>query len=72
MDYVCDHMKKSVIYDQDTISVTLTRCGECIGCFQYKAEMPMHSCAALEELGKLLSQPGFEAAKIIIEGLREK
>ena len=71
MDYVCDHMKKIVIYDQDTISVTLTRCGECVGCYRSKAEMPMHSCAAVEELGKLLSQPGFEEAKVIIEGLRK-
>ena len=68
MDYVCDHMKKTVIYDQDTISVTLTRCGECISCYCSKAEMPMHS---VEELGKLLSQPGFEEAEVIIEGLRK-
>ena len=72
MDYVCDHMKRIVIYDQDTISITLERCGECIGCFRSKAERPMHSCEALEEIGKLLSQPGFETAKIIIEGLRDK
>ena len=71
MDYVCDHMKRIVIYDQDTISVTLTRCGECIGCYCSKAEMPMHSCAAVEELGRLLSQPGSEEAKVIIEGLRK-
>ena len=71
MDYVCDHMKRIVIYDQDKISVTLTRCGECIGCYCSKAEMPVHSCTAVEELGKLLSQPGFEAAKVIIEGLRK-
>ena len=30
MDYVCDHMKRIVVYDQDRISITLTRCGECI------------------------------------------
>ena len=71
MDYVCDHMKKIVIYDQDTISVTLTRCGECIGCYRSKAEMPMHSCAAVEELGRLFSQPGSEEARVIIEGLRK-
>ena len=71
MDYVCDHMKKTVIYDQDTISVTLTRCGRCIGCYCLKAEMPMHSCATVEELGKLLSQAGFEEARVIIEGLRK-
>ena len=72
MDYVCDHMKRIVIYDQDTISITLERCGECIGCFRSKAERPLYSCEALEEIGKLLSQPGFETAKIIIEGLRDK
>ena len=55
MDYVCDHMKRIVIYDQDKISVTLTRCGECIGCYRSKTEMPVHSCTAIEELGKLLS-----------------
>ena len=71
MDYVCDHMKRIVVYDQDRISVTLTRCGESIGCYRSKAEMPVHSCTAIEELGKLLSQPGFEAAKVIIEGLRK-
>ena len=71
MDYVCDHMKRIVIYDQDKISVTLTQCGECIGCYRSKAEMPVHSCTAVEELGKLLSQPGFEGAKVIIEGLRK-
>ena len=59
MDYVCDYMKKIVVYDQ------------CIGCYRSKAEMPVHSCTAIEELGKLLAQPGFEAAKVIIEGLRK-
>ena len=72
MEYVCDHMKRIVIYDQDTISITLERCGECIGCLRSKAETPLHSCEALEEIGKILCQPGFETAKIIIEGLREK
>ena len=71
MDYVCDHMKRTVVYDQDRISVTLTRCGECIGCYRAKAEMPGHSCTALEDLGKLLARPGFEGVKVIIEGLRK-
>ena len=71
MDYVCDHMKRIVVYDQDKISVTLTRCGECIDCYRAKAEMPVHSCTAIEELGKLLAQPRFAAAKVIIEGLRK-
>ena len=71
MDYVCDHMKRIVVYDQDRISITLTRCGECVGCYRSKAEMPLHSCKAAEELVKLLEQPGFEAAKVIIEGLRK-
>ena len=71
MDYVCDHMKRTVVYDQDRISVTLTRCGECIGCYRSKAEMPGHSCTAIEDLRKLLARPGFEAVKVIIEGLRK-
>ena len=71
MDYVCDHMKRIVVYDQDRISITLTRCGECIGCYRSKAEMPLHSCKAVEELVKILEQPGFEAAKVTIEGLRK-
>ena len=72
MEYVCDHMKRIVIYDQDTISITLERCGECIGCLRSKAEAPLHTCEALEEIGKILLQPGFEKTKIIIEGLWEK
>ena len=71
MDYVCDHMKRIVVYDQDRISITLTRCGECVGCYRSKAELPLHSCKAVEELVKILEQPGFEAAKVIIEGLRK-
>ena len=71
MDYVCDHMKRTIICDQDRISVTLTRCGKCIGCYHLEAEMLVHSCTTMEELGKLLSQPGFKAAKVIIEGLRK-
>ena len=72
MEYVCDHMKRIVIYDQDTISITLEQCGECIGCLRSKAETPLHSCETLEEIGKILSQSGFEKVKIIIVGLREK
>ena len=71
MDYVCDHMKRIVVYDQDRISVTLTGCGECTDCYCAKVEMPVHSCTAIEELGKLLAQPRFAAAKVIIEGLRK-
>ena len=71
MAYVCDHMKRIVVYDQDRISVTLTRCGECSDCYHAKVEMPVHSCTAIEELGKLLAHPRFAAAKVIIEGLRK-
>ena len=53
MEYVCDHMKRIVIYDQDTISITLERCGNCIGCLKSKAETPSHSCEALEEIDTL-------------------
>ena len=71
MAYVCDHMKRIVVYNQDRISVTLTRCGECSDCYHAKVEMPVHSCTAIEELGKLLAHPRFAAAKVIIEGLRK-
>ena len=72
MDYVCDHMRKVVIYDQETISVTLTRCGECIGCFLSRVEMSRYSSAILEEAGNLLSQPRFEGATITIREDKEK
>ena len=71
MAYVCDHMKRIVVYNQDRISVTLTRCGECSDCYHAKVEMPVHSSAAKEESGKLLAHPRFAAAKVIIEGLRK-
>ena len=71
MAYVCDHMKRIVVYNQDRISVTLTRCGECSDCYHAKVEMPVHSCTSTEELGKLLAHPRFAAAKVIIEGLRK-
>ena len=71
MAYMCDYMKGTVVYDQDRISVTLTRCGECSDCYHAKVEMPVHSCTAIEELGKLLAHPRFAAAKVIIEGLRK-
>ena len=71
MAYVCDYMKRIVVYNQDGISVTLTRCGECSDCYHAKVEMPVHSCTAIEELGKLLAHPRFAAAKVIIEGLRK-
>ena len=71
MDYVCDHMKRTVVYDQDRLSITLTRCGECIGCYRIKIEMPGQSCTAPEDLGKLPARPGFEGVKVIIERLRK-
>ena len=43
-----------------------------IGCLRSKAEAPIDTCEALAEIGRILTQPGFEKAKIIIEGMREK
>ena len=71
MAYMCDYMKGTVVYNQDRISVTLTRCGENSDYYHAKAEMPVHSCTATEESGKLLAHPRFAAAKVIIEGLRK-
>ena len=72
MDYVCENMKRIVIYDQDTISVTLERCDQCVGFLRSRAEAPIDTCEALAEISKILTQPGFEKAKIVIEGLRDK
>ena len=72
MDYVCESMKRIVIYDQDTISITLERCEQCVGCLRSKAEAPIDTCEALAEISRILAQPGFEKAKIIIEGMRDK
>ena len=72
MDYVCKNMKRIVIYDQDTISVTLERCDQCVGCLRSRVEAPVGTCEALADISKILAQPGFERAKIVIEGLRDK
>ena len=72
MDYVCENMKRIVIYEQNTISVTLERCDGCIGCLRSKAEPPIDSCEAIAEIDRILTQPGFEKARIIIEEMREK
>ena len=71
MAYVCDYMRRTVVYNQGRISVTLARRGECSDHYYVKAEMPVHSCTATEESGKLLAHPRFAAAKVIIEGLRK-
>ena len=71
MDYVCDHMKRTVVYDQDRISVTLTRCGRCIECYRTKIEMSGQSEMAPVDLGELLVRSGFEEVKVIIEGIRK-
>ena len=71
MDYVCDHMKRTVVYDQDRISVTLTRCGRCTECYRIKIEMSGQSEMAPVDLGELLVRSEFEGVKVIIEGLRK-
>ena len=65
-------MKRIVVYDQDTISITLERCDQCVGCLRLRAEAPVDTCEALAQISKILAQPGYEIAKIVIEGLRDK
>ena len=72
MNYVCKNMKRIVVYDQDTISITLERCDQCVGCLRLRAEAPVDTCEALAQISKILAQPGYEIAKIVIEGLRDK
>ena len=72
MDYVCENVKRIVIYEQNTISVTLERCNACIGCLRSKVEPPSCSYVAIAEIEKILERPGFEKTRIIIEGMTEK
>ena len=72
MDYVCENMKRLGIYDQDAISVTLERCDQCVACLRSRAEAPVDTIEALAEISKILAQPRFETAKIVIEGLKDK
>ena len=68
---MCDHMKRTVIYNGDRISVTLTRCGECSDCYNVKVEMPMDTCTATQELRKLWVYPKFSVDKVIIGDLKK-
>ena len=68
MDYVCDHMIRTVVYDQGRISITLTRCGRCIECYCSKIEMPGQSQMGLANIGELLVRAEQEGIEVIIEG----
>ena len=57
MAYMCDHMRGTVVYDQEALSFTLTQCGENLDHPYAKAEMSAHSCGPAEEMGKLLAHP---------------
>ena len=67
MAYMCDHMRGTVVYDQEAVSFTLTQCGENLDHLYAKAEMSAHSCTATEETGKRLAHP----ILVIIEDLRK-
>ena len=71
MDYVCENMKRIVVYDSDSISINLERCDQCMGCLRLKGEAPVYTCEALAQISKILEQPGYEKARIIIEGVRD-
>ena len=68
MDYMCDHMIRTVVYDQGRISITLTRCGRCIECYCSKIEMPGQSQMGLANIGELLVRAEQERIEVIIEG----
>ena len=55
MDYMCENMRRTVVYSGDKVSVTLTRCGECTDCYNVKLEMR-----------RLWAYPKFSSAKVII------
>ena len=68
MDYMCDHMIRTVVYDQGGISITLTRCGRCIECYCSKIERPGQSEMGLANIRELLVRAEQEGIKVIIEG----
>ena len=57
MAYMCEHMRGTVVYDQEALSFTLTQCGENLDHPYAKAEMSAHSCGPAEEMGKLVAHP---------------
>ena len=57
MAYMCDHMRGTVVYDQEALSFTLTQCRENLDHLYAKAEMSAHPCGPAEEMGKLLAHP---------------
>ena len=71
MDYVCDHMIRTVVYDQGRISITLTRCGRCIECYCSRIEMPGQSEMGPADIGELLVRAELEVVKVIVEELRK-
>jgi len=60
MAYMCENMRRTVVYDGDKISITLTRCFECMDCYDLKQEMK-----------ELWAYPRFAPAKAIIGCKRE-
>ena len=68
MDYVCDHMIRTVVYDQGGISITLTRCGRCIeGCCS-KIERQGQSEMGLANIRELLVRVEREGIKVTMKG----
>ena len=68
MDYMCDHMIRTVVYDQGGISITLTRCGRCLECYCSKIERSGQSEMGLANIRELLVRVKQEGIKVTMKG----
>ena len=64
MDYVCDHMIRTVVYDQGRISITLTRCGRCIECYCSRIERSGQTAMGLANIRELLVRVKQEGIRV--------
>ena len=71
MDYMCDHMIRTVVYDQGGISITLTRCGRCIECYCSRIERSGQSEMGLANIRELLVRVKQEGIKVAMKGHRK-
>ena len=72
MDYVCEDMKEMVIYEQNTISITLEQHHGNTGRIDPKSEVPMDAYEILSATSKIPKDKGSEKGAVIIEGARGK
>ena len=55
MAYMCEDMRRTVVYRGDKVLITLTRCWECTDCYNIKLEIK-----------NLWAYPRFASAKVTI------